>query len=165
MLRLALRRILGLSQGTRSLHRQLLLWLLLPQLVLWLAAASFTYKLADRYANQAIDAALSTASRSLARQVKPIGNGLFIDFPRAAQDIIEADPDDRVYYMVSTPPGEFILGNSQVPPASGTRPSRANSAPPSLSSRTSSLATCWAPRGLAVSHTASRSTSGALTNL
>jgi len=111
----ALRRMPGLTPGTRSLHRHLLLWLLLPQLVLWLAAASFTYQLADRYANQAIDASLSTASRALARQVKPSGSGLLIDFPRAAQDIIEADPDDRVYYMVSTPPGEFILGNSQMP--------------------------------------------------
>ena len=112
----ALRRVPGLSPGTRSLHRHLLLWLLLPQLVLWMAAASFTYQLADRYANKAIDASLSTASRALARQVKPSGSGLLIDLPRAAQDIIEADPDDRVYYMVSTPPGEFILGNNQVPP-------------------------------------------------
>ena len=30
--------------------------------------------------------------------------------------IIEADPDDRVYYMVSTPPGQFILGNHKLPP-------------------------------------------------
>ena len=112
----ALRRVPGLTPGTRSLHRHLLLWLLLPQLVLWLAAASFTYELADTYANRAIDASLSTASRALARQVKPSGNGLLIDFPRAAQDIIEADPDDRVYYMVSTPPGKFILGNNQMPP-------------------------------------------------
>ncbi|MBC7992845.1 MAG: sensor histidine kinase, partial [Rhizobacter sp.] len=66
----------------------------------------------------------TTASRALARQVKPSGSGLLIDFPRAAQDIIEADPDDRVYYMVSTPPGEFILGNSQMPqpPADITEP-------------------------------------------
>ncbi len=117
-------RLPGLTPGTRSLHRHLLLWLLLPQLVLWLAAASFTYQLAGRYANQAIDASLTTASRALARQVKPSGSGLLIDFPRAAQDIIEADPDDRVYYMVSTPPGEFILGNSQMPqpPADITEP-------------------------------------------
>ncbi|NKI92632.1 sensor histidine kinase [Rhizobacter sp. SG703] len=114
--KLALRRMPGVTPGTRSLHRHLLLWLLLPQLVLWLAAAYVTYNVADRYANRAIDAALKTATRSLARQVKPIGNGLFIDFPKAAQDIIEADPDDRVYYMVSTPPGEFILGNNKLPP-------------------------------------------------
>ena len=111
----ALRRVPGLTPGTRSLHRHLLLWLLIPQLVLWLAAACFTYQLADSYANRAIDASLTTASRALSRQVKPSGSGLYIDFPRAAQDIIEADPDDRVYYMVSTPPGEFILGNSQMP--------------------------------------------------
>src|SRR5439155_4285304 len=111
----ALRRVPGLTPGTRSLHRHLLLWLLLPDLVLWLAAAFVTYNVAERHANKAIDASLTTATRALARQVKPIGNGLFIDFPRAAQDIIEADPDDRVYYMVSTPPGQFILGNKQLP--------------------------------------------------
>ncbi|CAG1017245.1 two-component system, OmpR family, sensor histidine kinase TctE [Burkholderiaceae bacterium] len=106
----------GMAPGTRSLQRHLLVWLLLPQLVLWLAAAWVTYNVAERYANKAIDASLTTATRALSRQVKPIGNGLFIDFPKAAQDIIEADPDDRVYYMVSTPPGQFILGNKQLPP-------------------------------------------------
>jgi len=102
--------------GARSLHRQLFVWLLLPQIILWLAAALFTYNLAARYANAAIDASLSQASRALARQVKPQGNGLLIDFPRAAQDILEADPSDRVLYTVSTPPGQFILGNQNLPP-------------------------------------------------
>jgi two-component system, OmpR family, sensor histidine kinase TctE len=120
----ALRRLPGVTPGTSSLHRHLLLWLLLPQLVLWLAGAFFTYNLTARYANLAIDASLSTASKALARQVKPIGNGLFIDFPRAAQDIIEADPDDRVYYMVSTPPGQFILGNHKLPPPPAIAPLR-----------------------------------------
>ncbi len=105
--------------GTRSLRRQLLLWVLLPQLVLWLAGALFTYKLAARYANEAIDASLSQASRSLARQVKPLGNGLFIDFPRAAQDVLEADPNDRLLYTVSAPPGKFILGNRNLPAPPG----------------------------------------------
>jgi two-component system sensor histidine kinase TctE len=52
----------------------------------------------------------------LARQLKPIGNGLLIDFPRAAQDVLEADPADRQLYMVSSPPGQFILGNQALPP-------------------------------------------------
>lgn len=108
-------RLIAWVVGSGSLHRQLLLWVLLPQLVLWLAAAAVTYNVAARYANRGIDASLLQATRALARQVKPIGNGLFIDLPRAAQDIIEADPVDRVYYMVSTPPGQFILGNRQLP--------------------------------------------------
>jgi two-component system sensor histidine kinase TctE len=102
--------------GARSLHRQLLLWLLLPQLVLWVVGAVVTYQVALRYANAAIDAGLSQATRALARQVKPLGLGLFIDFPRAAQDILQADPKDPQYYMVSTPPGQFILGQREMPP-------------------------------------------------
>ena len=101
--------------GAHSLRRQLLLFVLLPQLVLWLAGAFFTYNLTARYANAAIDAGLLQATRALARQVKPVGNGLFIDFPRAAQDILEADPSDRVLYTVSAPPGQFILGNRSLP--------------------------------------------------
>jgi two-component system sensor histidine kinase TctE len=93
----------------------LLLWVLVPQLVLWMAGGVATYKFAAGYANQAIDASLLQASRSLARQLKPIGNGLLIDFPRAAQDVLEADPADKLLYMVSSPPGQFILGNQSLP--------------------------------------------------
>ena len=99
-----------------SLARQLMLWVLLPQLVLWMAAGAATYKFVEGFANQAVDGSLLQASRSLARQLKPIGNGLLIDFPRAAQDVLEADPKDRLLYMVSSPPGKFILGNQSLPP-------------------------------------------------
>lgn len=99
-----LNRLPVVSPGSRSLRRHLLAWLLLPQLVLWLAAAAVTYNVAVRYADRANDHGLYLSSRALARQVKPIDSGLFVDFPRAAKDIIEADPDDRVYYMVSSPP-------------------------------------------------------------
>jgi two-component system sensor histidine kinase TctE len=104
------------GQAGVSLARQLLLWVLLPQLVLWMAGGIATYKFAASYVNQAIDASLLQASRSLARQLKPIGNGLLIDFPKAAQDVLEADPADRQLYMVSSPPGRFILGNQALPP-------------------------------------------------
>ncbi len=99
-----------------SLQRQLFLWLLLPQLVLWAAGALFTYKLAERYATEAVDASLLQATRALARQIKPMGTGLMIDLPRAAQDVLEADPDDKLLYTVSSPPGQFILGNRNLPP-------------------------------------------------
>lgn len=104
-----------LGPRNRSLRRQLLIWVLLPQLVLWGAGGVATYRLAVSYVNQAADATLSQASRALARRVKPIGSGLLIDFPRAAQDILETDPNDRLFYMVSTPPGQFVLGNNNIP--------------------------------------------------
>lgn len=98
-----------------SLHRKLLLWLLLPQLVLWLAGGAATFRLAAGYANLAIDTGLAQTSRTLLRQMKPIDQGLLIDFPRAAQAVLEADPKDRLMYTVSTPPGKFMLGNQELP--------------------------------------------------
>jgi len=103
-----------------SLKRQLLLWLLLPQLVLFLVGGALAYRIALNYAEKAIDQSLTQSVRSLARQVKPIGSGLLIDFPRAAQDIIEQDPKDRVSYMVSSPPGSFLIGNGKLPAPANT---------------------------------------------
>lgn len=109
----------GAGSGTvghgLSLKRQLLLWLLLPQLILWLVGGALAYRIALSYAEKGIDQSLTQSVRSLARQVKPIGSGLLIDFPRAAQDIIEQDPQDRVSYLVSSPPGSFLLGNGRLP--------------------------------------------------
>jgi two-component system sensor histidine kinase TctE len=98
-----------------SLRRQLLIWLLLPQLVLWAVGGLLAYRIALTYAEKAIDQSLTQSVRALARQVKPMGLGLLVDFPRAAQDVLEADPDDRVSYMVSSPPGQFVLGNQRLP--------------------------------------------------
>jgi len=109
-----------------SLKRQLLIWLLLPQLVLFLVGGALAYRVALSYAEKAIDQSLTQSVRSLSRQVKPVGSGLLIDFPRAAQDIIEQDPKDRVSYMVSSPPGSFLLGNSKLPGPAQSAPFMAN---------------------------------------
>ena len=99
-----------------SLKRQLLLWLLLPQLVLWSVGGVLAWRLALRYADTGIDQSLKQSVRALARQVKPVGSGLLVDFPPAARDVLEQDPTDRMGYMVSSPPGSFVLGNGQLPP-------------------------------------------------
>ncbi len=109
-----------------SLKRQLLVWLLLPQLVLFLVGGALAYRIALNYAGKALDQSLTQSVRSLARQVKPIGSGLLVDFPRAAQDIIEQDPSDRVSYMVSSPPGRFLLGNRKLPDPDDTHGLAAN---------------------------------------
>ncbi|MDE2417408.1 MAG: sensor histidine kinase [Burkholderiales bacterium] len=98
-----------------SLKRQLLLWLLLPQLVLWLMGGVLAFRVAMTYAEKAIDQSLTQSVRALARQVKPFGSGLLVDFPKAAQDVLEQDPKDRLSYMVSSPPGSFLLGNDRIP--------------------------------------------------
>ena len=98
-----------------SLKRQLLLWLLVPQLVLFAVGGALAYRFALHYAEKAIDQSLTQTLRSLARQIKPIGSGLLVDFPKAARDIIEQDPKDPISYTVSSPPGSFLLGNVSLP--------------------------------------------------
>jgi two-component system sensor histidine kinase TctE len=98
-----------------SLRRQLLLWLLLPQLALWAGGGLLAYRIALSYAERGIDQSLTQSVRALARQVKPVGSGLLIDFPKAAQDVLEQDPKDRISNMVSSPPGQFLLGNQRLP--------------------------------------------------
>lgn len=110
----------GLGTGANfSLKRQLLWWLLLPQLVLWLMGGVLAFRVALIYAEKAIDQSLTQSVRALARQVKPIGSGLLVDFPKAAQAVLEQDPKDRLAYMVSSPPGSFLLGNSKLPGPGG----------------------------------------------
>ena len=99
-----------------SLQRKLLLWLLLPQLVLWLFGGFLAWRIALQNGEKGIDQTLTRSVRALARQIKPIGDGLLVDFPKAAQDILEQDPTDRITYMVSSPPGQFLLGNARLPP-------------------------------------------------
>lgn len=99
-----------------SLQRKLLLWLLLPQLILWLTGGFLAWRIALQNGEKGIDQTLTQSVRALARQIKPIGDGLLVDFPKAAQDILEQDPKDRITYMVSSPPGRFLLGNAQLPP-------------------------------------------------
>jgi len=104
----------------RSLHRQLLLWLLLPQIVLWGVAAFGAYRVASRHADELVDASLLQAARALARQIRPTASGLFVDLPPSAQDILAADPEDRVMYMVSSPPGQLLLGDARMPAPPGS---------------------------------------------
>jgi len=71
-----------------SLQRKLLLWLLLPQLVLWLSGGFLAWRIALQNGEKGIDQTLTQSVRALARQIKPIGDGLLVDFPKAAQDIL-----------------------------------------------------------------------------
>jgi two-component system sensor histidine kinase TctE len=101
-----------------SLKRKLLWWLLLPQLVLWVSGGFFAWRVALQNGEKGIDQMLSQSVKALARQIKPIGDGLLVDFPKAAQDILEQDPADRITYMVSSPPERFLFGNTNLPPPS-----------------------------------------------
>jgi len=114
------------------LRRQLLFWLLPPILLLWSASAWLTYSLAYRFATSAFDRALHDSAIALAGQLRVDANGLVtVDLPQIAQKVLVSDLRDRVYYNVSGPGGEFLMGYSgmPVPPVRNALLRRAPEAP------------------------------------
>jgi two-component system sensor histidine kinase TctE len=98
------------------LRRQLLIWLLPPILLLWSASAWLTYSLAYRSATSAFDRALHDSAIALAGQLRVDTSGLLtVDLPQIAQKVLVSDLRDRVYYSVSGPGGEFLMGYSGMP--------------------------------------------------
>lgn len=101
-------------QAKYSLKRQLLLWLLIPQLVLWLAGALLSFQVASHVANVMTDTSLQQTANALARQVhvRPDGQVTF-DFPPAARDLLQGSLDDALMYRISTLPGGVLASNGQ----------------------------------------------------
>lgn len=114
------------------LRRQLLIWLLPPIVVLWSASAWVTYTLAYRFATSAYDRALHDSAIALAGQLRIDRSGrVVVDLPQIAQKVLVSDLRDRVYYAVSGPKGEFVMGYSGMPvPPPGTTPARRAAATP-----------------------------------
>jgi len=63
--------VLLLSLLLLSLRRQLLLWLLVPQLVLWAGGGLLAYRFALSYVEKGIDQSLTQSVRALARGRPP----------------------------------------------------------------------------------------------
>ncbi len=99
-----------------TLRRQLLEWLLWPLVLVMAASSVAAYYVAVRFATIAYDRALFDTTLDISGQIKVIDGNLHVDLPRAATTMIESDEYDRVYYMVSGPRGEFIVGHRGLPP-------------------------------------------------
>lgn len=103
-----------------SLHRQLLLRLTFPLLVLLAIDGLICYGLALHFSRQSYDAALYDSARSLATQVKFVAGRATLDLPRSALEIFEWDVMDRTFYAVESERHGLILGHSDFPKPPGT---------------------------------------------
>ncbi|HEX2831094.1 MAG TPA: sensor histidine kinase N-terminal domain-containing protein [Burkholderiales bacterium] len=104
----------GAARGP-TLRRQLL-WALIPPMLLVVAAAgALSYTVAWRSATEAYDSALFDSARSLAQQIHLSAAAPSLDLPKAARDILLADPYDRVFFTVLDGNDAAIAGNAAVP--------------------------------------------------
>ena len=97
-----------------SLRRQLLVWLLLPLLTLWLLGALVAYSLALNFTNVAYDRTLFDSTRSLAEQVKVKDGRVVLDLSRSAVEILVSDEHDHIYYRVAEG-DRFLAGEPGLP--------------------------------------------------
>lgn len=111
---------MSFSRALRSTLRAQLLWRVLPPVLLVLFVTVLaSYTLALRFANDAYDAALFDAARSLAQQIQfgPDGAASLL-LPHAAQEILVSDPYDRIFYRVVGPDGATLAGDADLPVSS-----------------------------------------------
>ncbi|HSQ04847.1 MAG TPA: sensor histidine kinase N-terminal domain-containing protein [Burkholderiales bacterium] len=100
-----------------SLRAQLLWWVVPPVLGVVIVSAFISYTLALKFATEAYDTALFDAARSLAQQIQFGADGkATLDLPRAATEILESDPYDRIFYRVLDANGATVVGRDDVPP-------------------------------------------------
>lgn len=100
---------------TSSIRRQLLTWLLVPIITLWVVSAGITYILAIDFANNAYDSALLDSARAVSSRLVFKPTGTIVDLPPAAQEILKWNAKDDFFYQVLTSKGKLISGDDDVP--------------------------------------------------
>lgn len=99
-----------------SLRRQLLGWLLFATAVIGVLALIDTYREAVRTADAVSDRVLAGSALAIAERVVVSEDGtLQVDIPYVALEMLTSAAQDRVFYRVDGPPGQFITGYQNLP--------------------------------------------------
>jgi two-component system sensor histidine kinase TctE len=102
-----------------SLRSQLLRWLLIPLLLLFLVDAVGSYFVARRLSDGVYDGELMEIARELSLHVRPDGGTPAFDLEKDAERTLLLDQYDRVYYVVRSASGAWIAGDDALPPRAG----------------------------------------------
>ncbi|THK39277.1 sensor histidine kinase [Ensifer sp. MPMI2T] len=99
-----------------SLRRRLLGWLLIATAVIGVVALTDTYREAVKTANVVSDRVLAGSALAIAERVVVAEDGsLQVDIPYVALEMLTSAAQDRVFYRVDGPPGQFITGYQTLP--------------------------------------------------
>ncbi|MGO7905805.1 sensor histidine kinase [Rhizobium leguminosarum] len=99
-----------------SLRRRLLFWLLVSTAVIGTLALADTYREAVQTSNIVSDRVLAGSALAIAERVVVAEDGtLQVDIPYVALEMLTSAAQDRVFYRVDGPPGQFITGYQSLP--------------------------------------------------
>ncbi|MDQ1196483.1 sensor histidine kinase [Agrobacterium sp. SORGH_AS 787] len=103
-----------------SLRRRLLGWLLVSTAIIGCVALADTYREAINTANIVSDRVLSGSALAIAERVVVAEDGtLEVDIPYVALEMLTSAAQDRVFYRVDGPNGQFLTGYQNLPTVSG----------------------------------------------
>ncbi|WP_274626224.1 sensor histidine kinase [Arvimicrobium flavum] len=103
-----------------SLRRRLLAWLLAPLVLIGLIALADSYREAASTADSVSDRVLAGSALAIAERVVVAEDGtLEVDIPYVALEMLTSAAQDRVFYRVDGPPGNFITGYQELPSIEG----------------------------------------------
>lgn len=108
-----------MSRATWSIRRRLLVWLLGPLLLVSAIILVVNYFQARDIADAAYDRLLAASAQAIAERVVVADGELEVDLPYVALDMLASTAQDRVFYQVSGPDGQFVTGYRDLPPPSG----------------------------------------------
>ena len=99
-----------------SLRRRLLGWLLISTAIIGTLALFDTWAEAVKTANAVSDRVLAGSALAIAERVVVAEDGsLEVDIPYVALEMLTSAAQDRVFYRVDGPPGNFITGYQSLP--------------------------------------------------
>lgn len=98
------------------LRRQLLQWLLLPLTVLLMLDAGLAWWQAQRAAHLAYDRVLLEMAREIALHARQEGGHLRLALPADASNVLLQDPEDRIFFRVTSTAGQVLGGNAELQP-------------------------------------------------
>ncbi|MBO9197259.1 sensor histidine kinase N-terminal domain-containing protein [Rhizobium sp. 16-449-1b] len=105
-----------------SLRRRLLFWLLISTAVIGIVALADTYREAVQTSNIVSDRVLAGSALAIAERVVVAEDGsLQVDIPYVALEMLTSAAQDRVFYRVDGPPGDFITGYQALPVIKDTK--------------------------------------------
>ena len=104
------------NMPTQSLKKNLLLWLLIPLISLFVARSAYTdYVTSPNIASRVYDRSLNSTARSIAQQILFDANGTpSINLSNRALETLLSDDMDKMFFSVKTSNGNLVAGNAKL---------------------------------------------------
>ncbi len=100
---------------TWSIRRRVLAWLFAAMALVFSANLISSYYSNIDAADSAYDRLLLASASAIAERTAVRGDGLYVDIPYVALDMLASTAQDRVFYAVSAPDGKVVTGYEDLP--------------------------------------------------